>query len=850
MIRALLARGVGKIRTVGNGGTCPNNDCTGQRIPPDRPDGECRLAELNSGSGVLTSDITMMTAHHVVYPNSVDLQETPCEAAKVSIEASVERWGEVRGGFFENYRFVDPNSPIITDALEARTDNKFDATPLSTFAPCLADADCDLDHLCYERECVKFEENPLLANRLFAIGLETWATDKSSLGGAGVFRRNALHRNWPFRIAADNPKDVDDAFSQQNMVRYGADPMRNQGYDIAFLAACEHTQIQATRDGNGSRFSPKRDNPGFTPSGQFEVSRPGVFFNIAPPLLDVADSAFFDYRFFGEEGGQHGIVPSIALHSNQWPETSNRADAFNLSVPLVSRPGYIRQDYSVPSICAGMDDPSSPGNEASMYYCADPAEQRPGLISYRNPVTSADDICTRSTHDVASGSSGGLVLARPHGEFGRTLNYYSVGVVHSSKPNEREEVLWDAPIEPGTTGTELPGVVPEDNFITKVIRTPEPAVIQATRTHPGPGGTPFDPRPARCVDKYCGDTLDPTKPDCGPFGLKECTNSTSLPEFGDIPPLTTLAPPEAVSYGAPPDESSAARESDFFEENNVPYGFRLTFQNLCDFSDVTPDKPWGMAIGLVGGKTELSGTRSHCSSHSECVDPEVCEDQQCVVPAGVGNLRVVCAPWTSLSWDQNWMFLKVIGRFMPRGSDSFVSGFSWWRAYLHELLRYAFEKREAGGTETYRPISMKLCPPNFVMTGMYTHVVNPFEPENVYLAGVSHLICERPKLNPAPAGYPDKACVSLSPDSMNAGLAHCPPASGTNFKTCLENGDCYDDFTIKNRPFSLDQMIGNSTLKPNLVIRCAPGQALSGFSFSAFPIGAVRGFWPHCVDMP
>lgn len=166
-----------------------------RRIRAIEHGGECAPTTiLSSGSATLSSDSRLITAWHVVG------DEVPDEDSRVWIHATF-------GGAY------DPDTHVGL------------GTFVSDFDPGTFPVEMEMT---YDYRSDEQHENPLLANRLWQLGLESWASH-DPIPGADQDRlqrpRDCLRNDWPI--------EYDDRDQQQFMVLNAQDEF--EGYDVAVL---------------------------------------------------------------------------------------------------------------------------------------------------------------------------------------------------------------------------------------------------------------------------------------------------------------------------------------------------------------------------------------------------------------------------------------------------------------------------------------------------------------------------------------------------------------------------------------------------------------------------------------
>ena len=128
-------------------------------------------------------------------------------------------------------------------------------------------------------------ENPLLANRLFSLGLDEWARNAPAFQGNSDAQKRAeaaeqvrirLRRAWPFELDATiSSGDHYDQVESQGLLEYRQNIRAWRGDDSAFLRALPHDHIDITD--NLGEVLDKIAGKGYLPSGGFPRVCPRKF---------------------------------------------------------------------------------------------------------------------------------------------------------------------------------------------------------------------------------------------------------------------------------------------------------------------------------------------------------------------------------------------------------------------------------------------------------------------------------------------------------------------------------------------------------------------------------------------
>lgn len=526
------------------------------------------------------------------------------------------------------------------------------------------------------------EENPLLANRLFQLGLDEWARNSTTGGVNAIGARNTL-RNWIFEF-----DDIDD----QPFGRAGS------RRDVAIL--------EATRTKNSFNFEFDDESSEFyTPSGPFSIDKPAMFFG---------QVMYDDWA----DGPANGTEPTdlYELHYNTWPD-----DTAETVVPLISNPGFT--DAKGVS-CAS--NPKACSLDSNQQWIHDP-------VGYQH--------CIATTLDGREGSSGGALAYQPKDKVGHFFLRARGLDQGCAAPTADSCKLWDL-----QNSVQLEPERPEANWQSIFTTADEDVKRWADRDKSyGPNPDPFNPVPHQLesdgTPKCTGDK-DPQTELCRSF---------SKPESNDV-------------WGNPPDiDELPIQTYDGSQDSTTPEEHR-SVRFLCNYSGFRQLGPRmrthaGIALGLVGTATKPDAN-----------------------DGVVGSLGIICGPWSAIAWSDNWRFLMINGRQMKQGLDA--AGDFVPRAMLSWALPLSYEVRvDPNISEPYpRPISMKMCPPNYFLNGVWVN-----EQDGI-LAGIAALQCETPD--------GDERVESLDAPSAK-----------------------YGNYTMAGRKYPLDQRIGTPGTGQTL-IRC------------------------------
>jgi hypothetical protein len=226
------------------------------------------------------------------------------------------------------------------------------------------------------------------------------------------------------------------------------------------------------------------------------------------------------------------------------------------------------------------------------------------------------------------------------------------------------------------------------------------------------------------------------------------------------------------------DENFNVNEYSSNISNNIeypnPHKYRFsTCNNIFSLS-----KEPGIALGFIGNSTNPSAQGM------------------------IENLHVVCGPWSSAPYVDNWSFIFHIGRSFNGNSDTILGAKIPYVGRLrYSVMRFS-ELREYVGSLIHthlRPISLKMCPPNYALNGIV------FVYEDFKISGIESLIC-----------------VKTNPDVETSIFL---------VKSMKNNDDIH---FMNGDPFDISQRIGKNTAEnPNSKkeIRCNGTDVVGGIVF-------------------
>ena len=612
------------------------------------------------------------------------------------------------------------------------------------------------------------EEDPLLAHRLFAMGLESWAVrdDRNAFE-----TRTRLRTSWPFAIdavnAAANSSFVDLVKSQGLLDTVPSGHWR--GDDIMILKALEHDHFF---------WNPEPGQVGYLPSGRFLLDRPAMFFNQV-----MFQAGFSDSKRQGERYEVKANERILMLHYQDWPDQVTTPVRKS---PLVSYPGVVRMQYedtyfvkSYPNGWPGVWDLGAGQTTCEplantlrvlrsrtkhnfMHTCdGGPGSSGGAILSRFHPSTYKDPSDLRALMESLYSHVTFLLSAQGVHTAGASVNAGEGGVKDKLPQGWRPVPLADELNNPAG----FQGSPTKDNTYKVGTWLNELAAALARRDHPGQG-TEDDPKPEQNV------------PRPGPL-LYEQQGYSSIEQGFD---------PEARVAPSHPDEENFINQARWAEGSvdgegapgatgpgapqppnpgQPPNSRREILKQIyhCDksLSWVRSAYHEGMMVGLVG--IQIS-------------PPD--KDPNDISLTYLGGLGSICAPWSDVSWSDHWRFVNVntLDWFERDGRTARNA----WPGRLVDFLTRAFIKLTppqaedldrlrnipaTGVTEIQeyqvRPVPMKMCPPNYVMSSMRAIV------HGGVVKGIDRLRCVRNIPDSQNLALPKTLEVSMTTGSEHQG---------------------------------------------------------------------------------
>lgn len=487
--------------------------------------------------------------------------------------------------------------------------------------------------------------------------------------------------------------------------------------------------------------STNSEDPSYNPGGQFDVEQPGIFFNqvVAMGMTGEVSGPKPELNRRVDEWGpkppylsEGRLTPLHALSFTTWLGCErdrcppSPEDSF-ASSNLVVSPGYSDWDPTEQQLYRGAPE-----------VICDPGPDEPTHIGY------VDTFLT--SLDSRPGSSGSAVLFSPvtyfEGEGDLRLNAvrYSYGVLQANTETGEED-NFDYTNDGNVFETEN-GLPTEQNH-TKVTAGGRDYQTWGNRGKDFGNGNPFNPEPNQ-------PTSDSDPACLGYDGVTGC-------RFGSIENNTIWDSNGSYEFLVTADTYSDGKPT--FEENE-----QTDLTNIfCDYrqhEDTGWSSGWriaaGQAVGFIGTASKLTdeaGTR-------------------------VASFGVICTPYSSAPWSDNWYHARFGMRRVVAGEDVRTNMLT--AGIFRHQLPFLTEYRLAPTEDVYeRPMSWKTCPPGSFLKG-----ARVFH-QGTELAGIGALLCYNPE----------------NKQSFDVPL-NSPVQDGI--------------FRVSGMPFSLDQRIGvnftNSTL--------------------------------------
>ena len=187
---------------------------------------------------------------------------------------------------------------------------------------------------------------------------------------------------------------------------------------------------------------------------------------------------------------------------------------------------------------------------------------------------------------------------------------------------------------------------------------------------------------------------------------------------------------------------------------------------------------------------------------------------------GIGSFFMICGPRSSVDYTSNWRFLHIKGNTIKPEWDTMRGTVAWGE--FRRALVSKYEKRRVptskGVVSVNRPVSFKMCPPGFALSGF-----DLTRDSGVYTS-VARLHCIGDT-----SGDNRKATIELHADSS------------------------FDGYTLFGRDFDLSQMIGLVDHPSTNIteVRCDNLKPIiAGLKFRHDQFGRLNYVWPICGFRP
>lgn len=197
---------------------------------------------------------------------------------------------------------------------------------------------------------------------------------------------------------------------------------------------------------------------------------------------------------------------------------------------------------------------------------------------------------------------------------------------------------------------------------------------------------------------------------------------------------------------------------------------------------------------------------------------------------------MVCAPWTRKPFTDNWQFLFWTGKKATTDRIKSVNDSPF--NFLSRGLTSSFEQRiiESLGTMV-RPISMKTCPPNFLLNGINV-IHHQTGSGGKYVVGIESLRCVDS------SAVPSLIDVCLNP------LNESPTCVSSSLDWSSSSVQNY--YHINGNKFSISQEIGNNLQGSQslTLIGCSQNEVINSIVLSGKSSTVIDGIWVECIQRP
>lgn len=742
---------------------------TGPSYLPDSSGDICGTTlTAQNGSGLLASSTRVVTAAHIARP-IIAGDDAQAPRRELYFEAT----GASSGDFVEDaYSNGDPMH---------HWDREYCHNPTN----------------CYATKFNSAEQNPLLPNRLAALGIEQLDEDE-----AIQFFRGP----WPWDIEQDQFSSV-------------FDPSRD--LDIAVLRV---TQRQSP-----FRADYPASNWRHLSSGSFPIRAPGVFFN-SRPFTSIQHMGCPDDPLPSDSSNcQQPLTPDTLLWPAMPGDPSDRFtkmwglhhnvypfDPIDQSYPSELRTNLISNPY--PYILEGFaSDPAdrekgvrhTDETTAEIPYCVNAGS--PGLIELE-----AGDLFGVSL-DAFRASSGGAVLhpqRSPRFRSGEMTTFekataISPSAVFTALPSSV------AAIDSGGWGN--PHIPDSQNVLLSTAVSDEVSQWSQRDDADDSESDPFDPSPLQ---------PDSGQPPCEEHNGHFCeVYATSLEQNDAFPTIPT----DIDFFEWPDSEDPNKINQAEIEEEESGWRNLLCGHSHPDFGiDEETHVNAGVGVGFIG---------------SVAYNPAAPNERIVDEGSTLGFLRLVCAPWSSVPFVTNWPFLRTTGSAFLRGTAQSTISFGELGsldAALATMAEYRYDDVDTG-EEYIRPMSMKTCPPNYFLRGIrFNALTDPSETKRI-IGGITELVCSPSSEAPYAQG--------LSTDDIIRSL-YLPEDEQCPFRM----GDrCFSRSQYIGWPRQMGLPKCEDTSFPNACAEetiCPAGKVVSGFQYRRDSNGFTTDLGLRCIQEP
>lgn len=592
-------------------------------------------------------------------------------------------------------------------------------------------------------------ENPLLAKRLFSLGLDQWAEfnkNHISMANDNGSDIRPLLRGWKFEW---------DERENQPFIKLKSTPNNYEGRDLALLKAIPHVILNSL-DKDREQIEDE-ENIHYLRSGGYEINHPGPYFTIAS-VGDFRENHEDVCQFKKDEQ----LREVYGTHNNLYPFTEAQE-----KLPIYST-GYLE----VPSI----------------EHDGSPSKDRCEVKNGQNIIVNIDyKHCIKTTLDVIGGSSGGGLYDEGcryegDGNYGENVPQYlwlksvtqsiAWGGSQINPDPVTQNRRWNDGIYHDYSPHEYGQQELNDVYSMYTMLGFEGARwARRDTSYDLNQPNPFKPIPNQPAEDGCPG--DGTRPNC--TVQLSWSNSTGYDPVGNFSP----EPYELTSQGANPVEQNKnafndiekrlAQEGNYeflpCEDSRQPASRQLQLTE----NGQKPNLRFGMVQGFTGSLNKLWLDTS---------------DQTIRVDA----LAPVCVPWSSSTWLDNWSWTKVT-TFRQSSGFRLAAALKpvfldYATKHISEYLGTFYERRRlspTGSAEVVHPPSFKTCPPNYYLNGVSYWKT----PKTHELVGLKELICEvhRTAYEQAPsdAKPPLELRVPLAASTLHEGFFFDTPNKPKSF---------------------------------------------------------------------